>query len=171
MACAGSKKRILARLIAFKIGLESKLQLSIANKLFNKNQKRPMTLGQPKLPSLKEQELHFVAHWPYAPWCQACVASRAKADKAYIRGKEAGTVKECHRARLLLRLRGEGKIKRRLTRFKSGRISSAHASSWPRVKQTKATHVVPVQSKGAASLKRIMEEVIGFALDNASRDA
>lgn len=40
-----------------------------------------MTLGQPKLPSWPEQELHFVTHWPYAPWCQACVASRAKEDK------------------------------------------------------------------------------------------
>ena len=41
----GSKKKILARLIAFKIDLENKLQLSIANKLFKENQRKSMTLG------------------------------------------------------------------------------------------------------------------------------
>lgn len=73
----GSKRR----LVAFKVDLVNKLQLSIANKFLNESRRRPMTLGQPKLPSLKEQEWHFVTHWPYAPWCQACVASRAKEDK------------------------------------------------------------------------------------------
>ena len=85
----GSKKRLLARLVAFKVDLENKLQLSIANKLFNESQRRPMTLGQPRLTSLKEQELHFVTHWPYAPWCQARMASRAKEYKRLPQEKKA----------------------------------------------------------------------------------
>ena len=39
-------------------------------------QRKPVTLGQPRLPSLKEPEIHFVTHIPYAPWCQACVATK-----------------------------------------------------------------------------------------------
>ena len=76
----GSKRRLLDKLLAFKINIENKLKLSIANKLFQEQQRKPMTLGQPKLPSLKDQEAHFVTHIPYAAWCQACVAS-AKEDK------------------------------------------------------------------------------------------
>ena len=36
--------------------------------------------------------------------------------------------------------------------------------------ETKAIHVVPVPSKGTASLKQITEEVVRFALENAGRE-
>ena len=78
---SGSKRRLLDRLMAFRINIENKMKLNIANKLFREQERKPVTLGQPRLPSLKEQEIHFVTHNPYAPWCQACVASRAKEDK------------------------------------------------------------------------------------------
>ena len=66
------------------MNVENKLKLSIANKLFKEQQRKPMTLGQPKLPPMKEQEAHFVTHLPYVPWCQACVASRAKEDNREV---------------------------------------------------------------------------------------
>lgn len=75
-------------MLAFKINIGNKLKLSIANKLFQEQQRKPMTLGQPKLPTMKEQETHFVTHIPYAPWCQACVASRAKEDKHEARDEK-----------------------------------------------------------------------------------
>ena len=78
---AGSKKRLLTRLIAFKVDIEHKLQMSIANKLIKEQQRTHLTLGQPKLPSLPEQELDFMTHWPFALWCQACMAASAKEDK------------------------------------------------------------------------------------------
>ena len=77
----GSKKRLLERLMSFKINIETQMQLSIANKIYKEQQRVPVTIGQPKLPSLAEQERHFITHMPYAGWCQACVASRAKEDK------------------------------------------------------------------------------------------
>ena len=170
---SGSKKRMLARLIAFKIDLENKLQLSIANKLFKENQRKPMTLGQPKLPSLKEQELHFVAHWPYAPWCQACMASRAKEDKHISEKKKPELGKNVIELDFFYTYTGEerrmedqkapDKVQERQDQFGTCLIM---ASS-----ETKAIHVVPVQSKGTASLKHITEEVIRFTLENASRDA
>lgn len=58
----GSKRRLLDRLLAFKVNIENKLKLSIANKRFKERQRTPMTLGQPKLPPMKEQEAHFVTH-------------------------------------------------------------------------------------------------------------
>lgn len=78
----GSKSRLLDRLLAFKVNIENKLKLSIANKLFKactefkEQQRKPMTLGQPKLPPMKDQEVRFATHIPYAPWCQACVAGK-----------------------------------------------------------------------------------------------
>ena len=79
MAC--KEKKLLERLVAFKVNLETQMHLAVAHKLYNEQSRRPVTLGQPKLPSLAEQELHNVTHWPFASWCQACVASRSKEDK------------------------------------------------------------------------------------------
>ena len=86
---SGSKRRLLDRLIAFKVNLENQMKLSIASKLYEEQERRPTALGQPRLPSLKEQETHFVTHLPYAPWCQACVATRAKEDKFEQREEKA----------------------------------------------------------------------------------
>ena len=36
--------------------------------------------------------------------------------------------------------------------------------------ETKAIHVVPIPTKGTASLKTITEEVIRFSLENSGRD-
>ena len=86
-------------LIAFKIDLENKLQPSIANKLFNEYQTKPV--GQPKLPSLNIlSHAGLMRHGAR----RACEPSEGR--EARIRGKEARTGKECHRARLLLRLHG-----------------------------------------------------------------
>ena len=76
LAHTGSKKKLLERLVAFKVNLENQMHLAVANKLYNEQKRRPVTLGQPKLPSLAEQELHNVTRWPFAS-----VASRSKEDK------------------------------------------------------------------------------------------
>ena len=34
----------------------------------------------PRLPTKAERQIHELTHWPYADWCQSCVASRAKSD-------------------------------------------------------------------------------------------
>ena len=86
----GSKKRLLERLMSFKINIETQMQLSIANKIYKEQQRIPVTIGQPKLPSFSEQERHFITHMPYAGWCQACVASRAKEDKHVNREEQEG---------------------------------------------------------------------------------
>ena len=56
LAHTGSKKKLLERLVTFKVNLENQMHLAVANKLYNEQRRRPVTLGQPKLPSLAEQE-------------------------------------------------------------------------------------------------------------------
>ena len=60
-------------------------QLPYSGSKRRQQERKPLALGQPRLSSLKEQETHFVTHLPYAPWCQACVATRAKEDKHEMR--------------------------------------------------------------------------------------
>ena len=78
------------------------MKLSVANKLYEEQQRRPLTLGQPKLPSRKDQEAHFVTHIPCAPWCQACV--RAEEDKRIAREEKEQSGKKSHSTGLLLHL-------------------------------------------------------------------
>lgn len=104
-----SKGRLLDGLLAFKINIGNKLKLSIANKLFQEQRRKPITLGQPKLPSMKEQEAHFVTHISYAPWCQACVASRAKEDKHESREEKVDMGKNVIQLDLFFAYTGEGR--------------------------------------------------------------
>ena len=167
----GSKRRLLDRLLAFKINIENKLKLSIANKLFQEQQRKPMTLGQPKLPSLKDQEAHFVTHTPYAAWCQACVASRAKEDKRELREEKPDLGRNVIQLDFFFTYTGEDrrldekppdKVAERSDQYGTCLIMTSS--------ETKAIHVVPIPSKGSASLKTVVEEVIRFSLENSSRD-
>ena len=172
LAHTGSKRRLLDRMLAFKVNLENQMQLSVASKLFQENQRRPISLGQPKLPSVEEQELHFVTHQPYAPWCQACIASRAKEDpykstenKEDI-GKSVIQIDFCYTYtgdEDRLDRKTSDKVEERQDQFGTCLIATAS--------DTKAIHAVPVPSKGTASLKTITEEIIRFTLENASRDS
>ena len=131
----------------------------------------PMTLGQPKLPTMKEQEARFVTRIPYAAWCQACVASRAKEDKRELRDEKVDVRRNVIQLDFFFTYTGEDrqlddkppeKVAERSDQFGTCLIMTSS--------ETKAIHVVPVPSKGTASLKTVMEEVIRFSLENSSRD-
>ena len=164
LPCTGSKKRLLSRLIGFKVDIEDKFQLNIASKLFREQQRTPMTLGQPKLPSLAEQELHFVTHWPYAAWCQACMASRAKEDKRMPQEGKPDLGTAIIQLDFMYTYTGpegrmeeptQGRVQERQDQFGACLIMAST--------ETKAIHVVPVPSKGTASLKQVTEENPLFA--------
>ena len=177
LAFSGSKKKMLQRLQGFKRELEGRLQLEVASKLFRERERKPVALGQPKLPSLRDQELHFITHLPYAPWCQACVATRAKEDAHLPRDSKEDIGKcviafdfcytytgdESSRPRTEEEAEaGGGKVRERQDQFGTCLIAAAS--------ETKAVHAVPVPSKGAASLKLVVEELIRFSIENCSRD-
>ena len=143
------------------------MQLSAANKLFQENQRRPISLGQPKLPSVEEQELHFVTHQPYAPWCQACIASRAKEDPYKSSENKEDIGKSVTQIDFCYTYTGdEDRLDGKTPDKEFGTCLIVTGSD------TKAIHAVPVPSKGTASLKTITEEIIRFScLQNASRDS
>ena len=157
--------------MAFRINLENQMKLGIANKLFEEQYRRPKMLGQPKLPSRKDQEAHFVTHIPYAPWCQACVASRAKEDHYMAREEKEDLGMNLIQLDFCYTYTGEeermdetpvDKVAERSDQFGTCLVMTSS--------ETKAIHVVPIPTKGTASLKTITEEVIRFSLENSGRD-
>ena len=52
---SGSKKKLLQKLAVFKRELEDRVRMDIANKLFQERERKPLTLGQPRLPSVKDR--------------------------------------------------------------------------------------------------------------------
>ena len=80
LATSGNKTKVLNRLRAYKANEERKVALELAQKLYAEDERRPLTLQVPKLPTRAEQDLHFLTHLPYAAWCSYCVAHRGKED-------------------------------------------------------------------------------------------
>ena len=165
------EKMVVAEKAHEVVHLETQMHLAAASKLFEEQQRRPVTLGQPKLPSLAEQELHFVTHWPYAPWCQACVACRAKEDHYKNVSEKEDIGKNITQLDFFYTHTGEegrldetpsGKVQERQDQY--GTCLVAVSS------ETKAIHTVPIHTKGSASLKNVTEEIVRFTLENASRD-
>ncbi|CAE7289458.1 unnamed protein product [Symbiodinium sp. CCMP2592] len=77
---SGGKNKILKRLKQHHEILEHKLASELAHKLFLEEARPPDVPRAPRLPSARQQELHNVTHQPFAAWCPACVAGRAKAS-------------------------------------------------------------------------------------------
>ncbi|CAE7268415.1 unnamed protein product, partial [Symbiodinium sp. CCMP2592] len=77
---SGGKNKILKRLKQHHEILEHKLASELAHKLFLEEARPPDVPRAPRLPSARQQELHNVTHQPFAAWCPACVAGRAKSS-------------------------------------------------------------------------------------------
>ena len=77
---SGGKNKILKRLKQHYEILEHKIASELAHKLFMEESRPPDVPRAPRLPSARQQELHNVTHQPFASWCAACVAGRAKAS-------------------------------------------------------------------------------------------
>ena len=171
LAHTGSKKKLLERLIGYKVYMETRMHMAVANKLYDEKRRRPVTLGQPKLPSLEEQEIHNVTHWPYAAWCQACVASRAKEDKHESTDKKEDAGKNVIQLDFCYTYTGdEDKEESRVEEVGAGKVVERQDQFGTCLVMTSATtkaiHVVPVPTKGSASLKTVTEEVVRFSLEN-----
>ena len=166
---SGSKKRLLDRLMAFRINIENKMNLNIANKLFREQEGKPTTIGQPRLPSLKEQVIHFVTHIPYAPW--HVWQAGQKEDRYENQDAKPDLGKNVIQLDFFFTYTGEetrteeapvDKVKERADQYGTCLVMTSS--------ETKAIHVVPVPSKGTAGLKTVTEEIIRFSMENASTD-
>lgn len=57
--------------------LETQMETEIAKKLYRE---KPVSIGIPARPSVAQQNENNLTHWPFASWCQACLATKAKED-------------------------------------------------------------------------------------------
>ena len=77
---SGGKAKCLRRLQKYRLEEEQSISLEISKKFFAEEERRPLAMRAPKLPTKMEQDLHNLTHLPFAGWCQSCVATRAKED-------------------------------------------------------------------------------------------
>ena len=155
LATSGSKTKILNRLRAYKANEERKIALELAKKLYAEDERRPVAISVPKLPTRAEQDLHFLTHLPYAAWCAYCVAHRGKED---ARKSEERSDKKDRGLSVISFDYGftttEGEDEER----QFGTMLCVTES------ETKAILCVPVVGKGSVSLKQVTEEIVRFSM-------
>ena len=77
---SGSKATCLQRIRSQLVQLSRKLAIEVAEKLYEEGQRVPDVSPLPKPPTEQEIRAHEVCHLPFAPWCEACVATRSRED-------------------------------------------------------------------------------------------
>ena len=82
VAKSGSKNKVLKRLRDHREVMEKQLATEVAKQLYKEQDRDPVALKAPVLPSARQQELHAITHQPFAPWCPACVMGRSKQSPA-----------------------------------------------------------------------------------------
>ena len=162
LAESGSKAKLLRRLEEFRLQLAMKMEAEVAKRLFLEQQRKPVSIKVPKLPSPEEQEQHYLTHIPFQSWCEACLASRSREDAhkavvhdhgqaliqfdfAYTYTSESGEVEE---------IEGAGEPNEAINQY--GTMLVAVAS------ETKAILALPTLAKGSTNLKMIVEELVRF---------
>ena len=159
---SGGKAKCLRRLQRYKLEEEQRISLEISKKLFAEEERRPLAMRIPKLPTKMEQDIHNLTHLPFAGWCQSCVATRAKED---LRRQDERSDKK-DRGRSVISfdygytyVRGEPEEKQ------YGTVLYVAES------ETKAVLAVPVLAKGSISLKQVTEEIVRFTMATSSGQA
>ena len=102
----------------------------------------------PRLPTKMERQLHELSHWPYAPWCDHCVAARAKGDP--------------HRAAGSDRQEGHSEFP-----VVSLDYCFTRGLKEPEDDFTHGVMVVPVPGKGRAHVKYLAEQLIRFIAERS----
>ena len=100
----------------------------------------PVAAPLPSLPSLGEQEKHMITHLPRADWCEACQAARSREDN--FKG-DGPTRRDESSSVLSLDYMFTGKW-----------VHLMVVDTW-----SKMCHAIPVQGKGAVSLKTSVDEI------------
>ena len=79
LSTSGSKQKCFERLLNFQKQLELQTVHAAATAAQQELLPRSVELQQP--PSERDQQIHNLSHLPYANWCPACVAYRARSDR------------------------------------------------------------------------------------------
>jgi len=155
MATSGGKTKCLRRLRSYRVVEEQKMAVEVSRKMYEEGKREAVALPVPKLPSKTEQEIHNLTHIPFAPWCQCCVATRAKED---ARKEEArGDVTD--RGKPIISFDYGYTFMEEEEEEKQYGTCLYVAES-----ETKAVMAIPVLAKGTVSLKQVTEEIVRFSM-------
>ena len=81
ISTSGGKKKCFGRLLNHQKGLELQTITHAAQHALDAQVRVPRAPPLPEPPSEALQDLHRLTHTPYQPWCESCVAHRARADR------------------------------------------------------------------------------------------
>eukprot|EP00435_Cladocopium_sp_Y103_P016694 s2953_g4.t1 len=86
ISTSGSKTKVFKKLVEHQKGLQMQAVFHASRDALNAEARVPRssTLAEP--PDEATQTQHRLSHIPYQPWCEACVAHRARADKHHRDG-------------------------------------------------------------------------------------
>eukprot|EP00435_Cladocopium_sp_Y103_P039736 s2263_g10.t1 len=81
ISSSGGKVKCFSRLVNHQKNLELQTITHAAQDALNAQVRVPNAPASPEPPSEAAQDLHRLTHTPYQPWCESCVAHRARADR------------------------------------------------------------------------------------------
>eukprot|EP00435_Cladocopium_sp_Y103_P028418 s2167_g7.t1 len=81
ISSSGGKLKCFSRLVNHQKKLELQTITHAAQDALNAQVRVPNAPALPEPPSEAAQDLHRLTHTPYQPWCESCVAHRARADR------------------------------------------------------------------------------------------
>eukprot|EP00435_Cladocopium_sp_Y103_P022455 s491_g5.t1 len=81
ISSSGGKLKCFSRLVNHQKNLELQTITHAAQDALNAQVRVPNAPALPEPPSEAAQDLHRLTHTPYQPWCESCVAHRARADR------------------------------------------------------------------------------------------
>jgi len=120
----------------------------------------------PRLPTKAERQIHELTHWPYADWCQSCVASRAKSDPHRRQGALRDETKSeypivsmdfCFTRSLVEANEEDKEDLRRYGGDARGGVCLVITDDW-----THGVLAVPTPGKGRSHVKYLAEQVVRY---------
>ena len=143
------------------------MESELARKMYEEEQRKPVQIKAPRLPSQQEQDEHNLTHWPFASWCDACLATRSKEDAHHAQRHEHGKpIIQFDYCYTFTDEQGEQQIwdPNGPTKFPQDQYGTMLVAA---ASETKAILAIPVLAKGTVCLKMVTEELVRFGLHNS----
>ena len=166
----GSKEKCWKRLVEHHQHFAERAAVDVARKEFHRKKgdegEEARMQSIPKQPTKAERQVHELTHWPFQPWCQACVACRAKEDPHHSHGPQR---EEAHSSFPVLSMdffytRGgeapEPENVEEIRRYdgdERGGVCLLVTDDW-----TKGVLALPIPGKGRAHLKYLAGEIMKY---------
>ena len=148
---SGSKATCLQRLRSHLVQLNRKLAIEVAEKLYEEGQRMPEVSPLPKPPTEHEIRAHEACHLPFAPWCEACVATRSREDGPSLTHEAVKPVLSLDY--MFTSSTGEAEARQE----QEDEIMLTHLVGVE--DYSRSCFAVPIKGKGSISMKQCLEEI------------